>query len=61
MPKIVEFKAAEAGFMWVKIEIPGPQGSLSILSQQEINHIKKVARCAVLDEITEKIKRDIPL
>ena len=58
MPRILELKAAEEGCMWVKIEMPGPQGALSILSQEEIKRIRMLARRDVLNEIAEKISAD---
>ncbi len=57
MPKILELKAAEAGCMWVKVEMPGPQGALSILSEEEIRRIKRVAQGEIL-KLLEFIVRD---
>jgi hypothetical protein len=51
MPRILELKAAEAGTMWVKIEMPGPQGELSILSREEIDRIKRREREIVFEVI----------
>lgn len=43
MAKIVQLKAAEAGYMWVKLEMPGAQGELTIMTAEEIKRLKQTA------------------
>lgn len=56
MARIVELKAAEAGYLWVKIEVPGPQGEVSIYTRAELDNLIKQTRAELLEEIATNIR-----
>lgn len=57
MARILAIKAGEEeGTLWCKVQVPGPQGEMVILTKVELEALKAGARYAFFEEI-EKLAR----